>query len=43
MNSPEIKNSSKKKKKLQQRNYEMSSLEKILMSYELHFTNYLKY
>ena len=41
MNSPEIKNSSKKK--LQQRNYEISSLEKILMSYELCFTNYLKY
>ena len=41
MNSPEIKNSSKKK--LQQRNYEISSLEKILMSYELRFTNYLKY
>ena len=38
INIPEIKNSSKK---LEQRHYEISDLEKVLLSYKLHLTNYL--
>ena len=39
ISSLEIKNSSKK---LQQRDKEITALEKVLMSYELYITNYFK-
>ena len=40
INTLKMKNSSKK---LQQRHEEISAMEKVLISYELHLTNYLKW